>query len=148
MAYRNTFLRQMVGLGFPNESNEDEKKHCHVRDPECPSSEVLEKTVCLFHDESTFQANNDQATLWENKGTNVIRPKSRQSGIMVSDFICERDGYLALTDEEYESAKQNDPSIRKHTRQFLEYGEAKEGYWTAEKFMDQIKQAVKIAKAK
>ena len=49
---------------------------------------------------------------------------------------------------EYESAKQTDPSIRKQGRQFLEYGEAKEGYWTAGKFMDQIKQAVKIAEAK
>ena len=67
---------------------------------------------------------------------------------MVSDFICERDGYLTLTDEEYESAKQNDPSIRKHAQQFLEYGETNEGYWTAEKFMNQIKQAVKIAEAK
>ena len=33
VAYRNKFLRRMVGLGFPNESNaptEDAKKHCHV----------------------------------------------------------------------------------------------------------------------
>jgi len=30
----------------------------------------------------------------------------------------------------------------------LEYGEAKEGYWTSEKFMRQIKEVVKIAEAK
>ena len=62
-----------------------------------------------------------------------MRPKSKGSGIMISDFISERDGYLALTDKKYTAAKQGDPSIRKYARQQLEYGEAKEGYWTSEK---------------
>ena len=57
-----------------------------------------------------------------------MRPKSKGSGIMVSDFISERDGYLALTDDKYEKAKRVDPSIRKHAWQQLDYGEAKEGY--------------------
>ena len=30
------------------------------------------------------------------KGTNVMRPKSKGSGIMISDFIEENGGYLAL----------------------------------------------------
>lgn len=55
---------------------------------------------------------------------------------------------MALTQEEYEEAKENDPSIRQHVCQFLECGEAKDGYWTSDKFMDQIKGAVKIAKVK
>ena len=59
---------------------------------------------------------------------------------MVSDFISERDGYLALTEDEYRKAKHVDPSIKMHARQQLEYGEVKEGYWTSEKFMGQIKQ--------
>ena len=67
---------------------------------------------------------------------------------MVSDFIEEKEGYLHLTDEEYESAKKKDPTIRKYAWQFLEYGETKEGYWTSEKFMKQIKEAEKIAAAK
>ena len=45
-------------------------------------------------------------------------------------------------------AKQVDPTMRRYTRQQMECGEAKEGYWTSEKFMDQIKHAVKIAEAK
>ena len=49
---------------------------------------------------------------------------------MVSDFIEERGGYLHLTDDEFERAKQTDPTIRKYARQLLEYGEAREGYWT------------------
>lgn len=35
-----------------------------------------------------------------------------------------------------------------HARQFLEYGETKEGYWTLDKFMDQIRQAGKISEVK
>ena len=46
------------------------------------------------------------------------------------------------------SAKKKDPTIRKYAQQFLEYGETKEGYWTSEKFMKQIKEAKKIVAAK
>ena len=67
----------------------------------------------------------------------------RGSGIMVSD---EQMGtcHLSLTQEEYDEAKKTNPTIRKYARQQLEYGESKEGYWTSEKFMVQLKQAVKI----
>ena len=78
----------------------------------------------------------------------MMRPKSKGSGIMISDFIDERNGYLELTQEEYEEAKKKNPSIKKYARQQLEYGEAKEGYWTSEKFMGQNKEAVKIAEVK
>ena len=62
--------------------------------------------------------------------------------------ISERDGYLALTEEEYQKANRVDSTIRMYAWQQMEYGEAKEGQWTSERFMDQIKQAVKIAKVK
>ena len=78
----------------------------------------------------------------------MMRPKSKGSGIMVSDFICEKHDYLELTDEEYDEVKKTDPTIRKHARQTLEYGEGKEGYWTSDRFMLQIKEAVKIADVK
>lgn len=48
---------------------------------------------------------------------------------MVSDFIDEHNGFLSLTDEEYERAKQVNPSAKKYTHRFLEYRENKEGYW-------------------
>ena len=148
--YRNTFLRRMVTVGFLNEENAptEEAKKALPTDLHAPPPELLDKTVVLFHDESTFQANEDQPTLWAVKGTSVMRPKSKGSGIMVSDFIEERNGYLQLTDNEYEHAKQQDPSIRKYARRLFEYGEAKEGYWTSEKFMSQIREAEKIAVAK
>lgn len=140
----------MVGLGFLNSNNaptEDAKKAL-PGDIESPRPELMEKTVILFHDETTFQANDDQPTLWAEKGTSVMRPKSKGSGIMLSDFIEERNGYLCLNEEEYERAKLVDKSAKMYARRFLEYGESKEGYWTSDKFMNQIKDAVKLVNFK
>ena len=148
--YRKRFLRKMVALGLLNKENAptEEATEALPADLHAPPLEVIEKTIILFHDETTFQANEDQPTLWAEKGTSVMRPKSKGSGIMMSNFIDEKCGYLSLTQEEYEEAKKNDPTIRKYARQQLEYGEAKEGYWTSDKFIAQIKQAVKIAEVK
>ena len=57
------------------------------------------KKVVIFHDESTFNAkfNDDQSTQWGVKGEGTLRPKSKGSGIMVSDFIDDRIGFLALS---------------------------------------------------
>ena len=38
-------------------------------DLRAPAPEVVEKTIVIFHDETTFQANDDQPTLWAEKGT-------------------------------------------------------------------------------
>ena len=35
-----------------------------------------------------------------------------------------------------------------YAHQLLEYGESKEGYWTSDRFMSQIRQAVKIVEVK
>ena len=68
---------------------------------------------------------------------------------MVSDFISEKDGYLQLTKEEYQEAKNNNPRIGKHARQTLEYArEGKEGYWTFDIFISQITEAAAIAETK
>lgn len=40
-----------------------------------------------------------EATQWGERGQHVLKPKSKGSGIMISDN--ELDSYLALTDEEY-----------------------------------------------
>ena len=39
----------------------------------------------------------------------MLRPKSKGSGIIISDFIDERNGYLALTNEELRSRQQQLP---------------------------------------
>ena len=148
--YRKKFLRRMVALGFLNSMNapSEEARKALPTDLECPPQEVLEKTVVFFHDESTFQSNEDQPTFWGTKGTHIIKPKGRGAGIMVSDFIDEINGYLALTQEEFDRAKTTNPKIWKHARVLLEYGEMKEGYWTSDRFMEQLEKAVEIAEAK
>ena len=150
--YRSKFLRKLIGLGFLNEGNaptEDAKTALrNYTNLEQPSPDIIDKTIVIFHDESTFHANEYQATFWGEKGTTVMRPKSRGSGIMVSDFIEENNGYLALTQAEYDEAKKSDSSAKMYARQLLEFGENKEGYWTSDKFISQIRSAVKIANIK
>ena len=120
----------------------------HLPTPLLASAERRENLVVLFHDESTFNANDDQTLQWGVKGEGMLRPKSKGSGIMVSDLVDERNGYLALTDEEYAEACKKDITIPQQARQTLEYGESQEEYWNSDKFILQIETAAKIAEIK
>ena len=102
----------------------------------------------FFHNESTFHSNEDQPTQWGKKGDKMMKPKSRGSGIMVSDFIDEHSGFLALTEAEYNVAKVATPILRRYAREFLEIGENQEGYWTRDKFIAQMKRAIEMAEIK
>lgn len=86
--YRKKFLRRMVSLGFLNSANAptEEARSALPSDLECPPQSVIEKTVVFFHDESTFQCNDDQTTFWGMEGTYLIKPKHKGSGIIVSVF--------------------------------------------------------------
>ena len=66
----------MVSLGFLkcNNAPTDEALNALPSDFEAPDPSVAEKTIVLFHDESTFQAKNDQPTTWAQPGTVVTRP--------------------------------------------------------------------------
>ena len=145
--FRTKFLRKMTANGFLNKGNAPtpEAASALPADLESPTDEGIAKSVVIFHDESTFQANDDDPWLWGVKGESVIRPKSRGAGIMVSDFIDEHNGYLRLTEEEYSEAVENHPQLRRQAREFLEYGKERDGYWTAEKFLNQLEVAATIA---
>ena len=58
----------------------------------------------------------------------MMRPKSKRAGIMVSDFIDNHSGFLALNDEEYDRSKAANLNLRKYARELLEYGESKDGW--------------------
>ena len=94
--YRSKFLRLLCALGFLNKHNAPtpEAVDSLPSELECPSDEQVAKTVVIFHDESTFQENDDQTTFWGAKDIIFLRPKSKGAGIMVSDFIDEHNGYL------------------------------------------------------
>ena len=67
---------------------------------------------------------------------------------MVSDFIEEHGGYLRLSGEEYDSAKDSHPGLWKEARQLLKLGAEYEGYWDSEKFLNQVEHSITIAEIK
>ena len=46
--------------------------------------------------------------------------KEQGARIMVLDFIDEYNGFLSLTDDEYQKARETNPSVRKYAHEFLE----------------------------
>ena len=95
-----------------------------------------------YHDESIFSTNEGQLWMWASDDTPVIQPKTKGSGIMVSDYIDQHSGFLRLSDEEHALATATDPDFPKEARALLEYGADKEGYWTGEKFMANVQQGL------
>ena len=63
------------------------------------------------------------------------------SSIMVSEFIEEKDGYLACSNEQYVTNSVQD--IEKSALAILEIGEHREGYWNSDRFMEQVVKALK-----
>ncbi len=112
---RKNFLDEMVRIGFlhPEHAPTPEAARAFPSNLPLASLETRQKTVVLFHDESTFHVNEDQNFAWGQKGEHMLRPKSKGSGIMVSDFVDERSGYLALTDDEFTEARKTNPNITK-----------------------------------
>ena len=87
-------------LGFLNQENAPsvEAKEALPSDIDCPSSDVLNKTIIFLHDESIFSA----VKISQFSGVlkkHIIKTKSKGGGIMVSDLIDDKNGYLALTEE-------------------------------------------------
>lgn len=148
--YRKVYLNSMIQCGFlhPDHAPTDDAQLAFPKDQPLASAEERAKTIFIFYDETTLHANEDQTTQWGVKGEGMLRPKSKGSGIMISDFVDEVNGYLALTDEEFESASETDITIPQRAREQLKIGESREGYWDCGKFMLQMKNAVKIADIK
>ena len=126
-------MRKMVGNGFLNKSNMSMPsiESAFLSDLEIPRDEVIKKSIVIFHDESTFQANDEESWMWGEHELCVLKPKSHGSGIMVSDFIDEHNGYLRLTNEEFRQAAGRVDGLQREAHAFLEYGKEHEGYWTA-----------------
>ena len=67
---------------------------------------------------------------------------------MISDYVDQHTGFLRLTPAEAELARSEDPSFPTTARATLEYGAGKGGYWDSDKFQNNVKVAIKIAKFK
>ena len=81
----------------------------------------------------------------------TTQPKTHQlcGGRKAHQTQREKDGYLALSDEQYEFELANtDDDVYKSACAILEIGEQCEGYWKNDRFMEQMAKAVKIAEVK
>ena len=148
---RVKFLEKMTECGFLRPDNAPTEEAARALPANVPhmSKEYGEKCIVWFHDESAYNTTEDTPTLWGEKGKLPIKPKGKGSSIMVSEFIEEKDGYLALSDEQYEFEVTNsDQEIDKSALAILEIGEHREGYWNSDCFMEQVAKAVKIAEVK
>ena len=144
--HRGRYLKKMEDLREahqPLPQCSDEEPRVRVE-----ADEDKKKLVLLYHDESIYNTNEGQSWMWGEDDHPALLPKTKGSGIMVADFVEEHSGYLALTDAEHDTAKVKFPSIPKSSRVLFEYGADKEGYWTGDKFMAQVKSACDIAEAK
>ena len=144
--YRKLFLRKLEifeSTHLPPPSCSDELVAFPVGSLTASRSLVL-----IYHDESSFHANEGQSVMWAEEGRVPIRPKSQGRGLMVSNFVTEHDGLLQLTDEEFEKAQQSNPSISKCAREIIKFGAASEGYWNSERFLRQMERAIAIAREK
>jgi hypothetical protein len=92
----------------------------------------------VTHDESTFNANDSSPYSWKKNGSEWLKPKSRGKGLMVSDFLCAALGRLSHFDEE------KGETI--YATEIIKYGSTKgdDGWWNAEKMVEQTKKAIKI----
>ena len=140
---RREFLQQIRHL-----------KDTHLPPPPCSDERAVtlpadaenrKKLVLIYHDESIFNINEGQPWMWATEDTPIIQPKTKGSGVMVSDFVEQHRGFLQLSDEEHANISAEEPEFPKSARVLFEYGAEKEGYWTGDKFMNNIKNAVKIA---
>ena len=123
-------MRKLTKIGFLHYTDAPtiDTANALPQDIEPPIAERRSKLVVFFHDKSTFQCNDDQSLQWGMKGEKMMKPKSKGTGIMVSDFIDQHNGFLAFTNDEYQRVKQSDPDLPMYARVFFEYGEAREGY--------------------
>ena len=143
---RVQFLRTMTEYGFLRPDNAPTKEAAQALPADIPhmSKEEGEKCIVLFHDESAYNTTEDTPTPWGEKGKLPIKPKGRDSSIMVSEFI-EKDGFLALTDDFEVNTGQG---FDKSALEILEIGEQGERYWNSDCFMEQVAKAMKINEVK
>ena len=68
------------------------------------------KIVPVFHNESTFNPNEDQRYCCLDKDEQILKPKSCGRGLMISEFVCPCHGRMV------------DPDTGEPSRGMLKYG--------------------------
>lgn len=99
--------------------------------------------VVIFHDESAFHANDYKGNYWLKGGEQVLKKKDRGRLIMVSGFICQRYGNVALTDELLvaNSRLPQGEQLKVTDSRVTIYPSSRKGgddYWNMEQMVDQV----------
>ena len=144
--YRRIYLRKLEVL-----------QSTHLSPPTCSGGSTEEiigsdsaekRLVLIYHDESSFHANEGQLWQWTEQDKLALRPKGQGRGLMVSDFIEEHNGYLRLAPEEHAIAKLAHPNLPMEARIIFKFGAQGDGYWNSDHFIAQVEDAIKIAEFK
>jgi hypothetical protein len=107
--------------------------HEWIDEVEIPKTPLTGKRRILIpHDESTFNANDDNTYSWKRKGTQPLKEKGWGKGLMVSEFLsaaCSRLSYLDMEMGE-----------REYATEIIKYGSiaADEGWWNSEHMLAQV----------
>lgn len=101
-----------------------------------PTAGLSIRLICYWlHDETTFTAHDRQETGWVHESeTPVPRPKGEGPSLMVSDFISEPFGWL------------RSPDGRESARVLFKAGKNREGYFTNDDILKQLRCAIDIVK--
>ena len=68
--------------------------------------------------------------MWKDDTMQAIKPKGRGAGLVVSDFIEEREGYLALSHSMHATIVEEDSSMPQSVLVIFEYGQTDIGTMT------------------
>jgi hypothetical protein len=130
--YREVFLRKMLAIeAYTIGYNED----CSEEVPNQIIENGYQRHIIVTHDESAFQANDDLNYGWAPEGEQPLRKKSRGRGLMVSEFLTDTVGRLAIPEDLY---KRLAPECEREAMEVFEYGKNNDGYWTGENVINQV----------
>jgi hypothetical protein len=91
--------------------------------------------VLVTHDECVFYSNDGKREVWAKSGELPLRKKGNGRSIMVSEFLSEECGRLKLNAQQL----QENLPIPKEARSYLQPGKDREGFWTSEHLIEQVK---------
>ncbi|KAJ3507789.1 hypothetical protein NMY22_g16822 [Coprinellus aureogranulatus] len=86
--------------------------------------------IACFQDESCFQANDNQGSVWLREGEQVLQKKGRGRLIHVSDFIEEVNGRLVVFDD--------DGKITRQARKIIYPGSNGDAWWDCKQLIKQV----------
>ncbi|KAF8243258.1 hypothetical protein K440DRAFT_530788, partial [Wilcoxina mikolae CBS 423.85] len=103
-----------------------------VEIPKAPLPLGMKRRILVTHDESTFNANDDNPYSWKKKGTQPLKKKGRGKGLMVSEFLSAACGRLLYLNIE--------TGRRVYATEIIKYGSSAsdDGYWNSERMLAQV----------